>query len=110
MPGVAGTVRDFQQALRTFFDHLPEAQAYQSGVALPEELSNLDQLKVLLEVLPDYPCDDAQPSYVLAIPCRPVLLGLSSLLPGLAAWGSIDWAAVAASVAATAGVVPAVHR
>ena len=102
MPGVAGTVRDFQQALRTFFDHLPEAQA--SGVALPEELSNLDQLKVLLEVLPDYPCDDAQPSYVLAIPCRPVLLGLSSLLPGLAAWGSIDWAAVAASVAATAGV------
>ena len=108
-PTIEGlTVRDFQQALRTFFDHLPEAQA--SGVALPEELSNLDQLKVLLEVLPDYPCDDAQPSYVLAIPCRPVLLGLSSLLPGLAAWGSIDWAAVAASVAATAGVVPAVQR
>ena len=89
-------VQDFQQALRTFFEHLPGAQ--QAGVVLPEELSNLDQLKVLLDALPDYHAEDEQPSYVLAIPCRPVLLGLSSLLPGLAAWGAIDWAAVSASV------------
>lgn len=63
-------VSDFQRALQMFFDLLPEAQ--RSGVVLPPALSNLDQLQVLLEALTDYHADDEQPSYVMAIPCRPV--------------------------------------
>ena len=40
------------------------------------------QLKVLLDTLPDYPLDEQQPSYVMAIPCRPVLIALAQLLSG----------------------------
>lgn len=54
---------------------------------LPAELANLDQLKVLLDALPDYHAEDEQPSFVLAIPCRPVLSGLKQLLPLPASWG-----------------------
>ncbi len=110
-PTIVGvSVNDFRQALSTFFELLPEAQA--SGATLPSELSNLDQLKasahpapprrlarpparpalsrrfsarrvrqVLHDALGDYHETDEQPSYVLAIPCRPVLQGLRALLP-----------------------------
>ena len=111
--------RRLGQALRTFFELLPEAQS--AGVALPAELANLDQarrlrqptdpnpppavrrrqhrthahgftwfprrslpqLKVLLDTLPDYIPDEQQPSYVMAIPCRPVLVALAQLLSGV---------------------------
>lgn len=49
---------------------------------LPAELQNLDQLKVLLDTLTDYHPDDEQPSYVLAIACRPILAGLRAAMPG----------------------------
>lgn len=87
------------QALKTFFDMLAQAemQELQTPPQLPAELANLDQLKVLLDALPDYDPEDTQPSFVLAIPCRPVLVGLSAVLPGGALcpslancnWGSI---------------------
>lgn len=94
--------------LRTFFELLPEAQ--RAAVTIPAELANLDQvsqqlcfcarhahyldffecsrrsshqLKVLLDTLPDYHLDDEQPSYVMAIPCRPVLVALAQLLSGV---------------------------
>lgn len=73
-------MRDFRKALATFFELLPELQQTRQ---LPAELSNLDQLKVLLDALPDYHQDDEQPSYVLAVPCRPVLAGLRAVLAGL---------------------------
>ena len=46
--------------------------------------------------------DDEQPSYVFAIPCRPILVGLSSLgvLPSLA---NVNWASVM-TYAATDGM------
>ena len=72
-------VRDFQCALGRFFELLPPDAADQPNLQLPAELANLDQLKVLLDALPDYPPEDSQPSYVLAIPCRPVLMGLYEL-------------------------------
>ena len=87
----AGTV----QALQTFFQLLAQAEA---APQLPSELANLDQLKVLLDALPDYHADDEQPSYVLAIPCRPVLIGLSSLLPGLPCLAEVNWVTVMTSV------------
>lgn len=49
-----------------------------------------------MDTLPDYFPDDEQPSYVLAIPCRPVVLALSQLIPNLPAWGKVDWASLAA--------------
>ena len=91
-PTIEGlTVREFQQALQTFFQLLPQAEAEQASLQLPPELANLDQLKVLLDALPDYPPEDVQPSYVLAIPCRPILVGLSTVLPGLPFIASINW-------------------
>ena len=71
---------------------LPQAQA--SGVVLPAELGNLHQLKVVFETLGDYHLDDEQPSYVMAVPCRPVVVALSALIPGLPAWQRVDWAAL----------------
>ena len=86
-------MRAFQQALTTFFELLAQAQSSQQVLQLPHELANVDQLKVVLDVLPDYYADDEQPSYVLAIPCRPIVVGLSALvnLPVLAStnWGNL---------------------
>jgi hypothetical protein len=72
---------------------------------LPAELSNLDQLKVLLDTLPDYDPEDNQPSYVLAIPCRPILVGLSALLPGLPALANCNWGSILTHAAEGAPVV-----
>eukprot|EP00327_Prymnesium_parvum_P006443 CAMPEP_0182813992 /NCGR_PEP_ID=MMETSP0006_2-20121128/9623_1 /TAXON_ID=97485 /ORGANISM="Prymnesium parvum, Strain Texoma1" /LENGTH=158 /DNA_ID=CAMNT_0024940101 /DNA_START=230 /DNA_END=703 /DNA_ORIENTATION=- len=82
-PTIEGlTVVEFQQVLRTFLvEVLPNTAAL--GITIPAELANLDQLKVLLEALPDYHPDDEQPSYVMAIPCRPVLVALAQLFAGL---------------------------
>ena len=92
-PTIAGlTVAGFQEAMRAFFELLPQAQA--SGVVLPAELGNLHQLKVVFETLGDYHLDDEQPSYVMAVPCRPVVVALSALIPGLPAWQRVDWAAL----------------
>jgi len=86
-------VHDFQQALQTLFQVI--SQAGEAQVAhLPPELSNLDQLKVLMDALPDYHADDEQPSYVLAIPCRPIVVGLSVLLPGLPNLAAVNWGAL----------------
>lgn len=90
------------QALQTFFHQLALAEAAaQSGQAselavpkLPAELSNLDQLKVLLDALPDYFPEDEQPSYVLAIPCRPIVAGLNAMMPGLPYLAQINWASL----------------
>ena len=38
---------------------------------------------MLLDTLPDYHVDDEQPSYVMAIPCRPVLVALAQLIIGV---------------------------
>ena len=62
---------------------------------LPQQLANLDQLKVLLDALGDYHAEDEQPSYVLAIPCRPVVVGLASLIPGMPYLASVNWDALA---------------
>jgi len=93
-PTIEGlSVVDFQRALRTFFELLPEAQ--RSGAVIPAELSNFDQLKVLLDTLPDYHPDEQQPSYVMAIPCRPVLVALAQLLSsvpqGLQGLQNVNW-------------------
>ena len=61
---------------------------------VPAELSNLDQLKVLLDTLPDYHADDDMPSYVLAIPCRPIVVALGGLLTGIACLQQVDWGAL----------------
>ena len=94
LPTIEGLkVQEFQQALQTFFHMLVNAEQQGNGVPqLPAELANLDQLKVLLDALPDYHADDEQPSYVLAIPCRPILVGLSSL--GVIQSGTINWGSV----------------
>ena len=79
-PTIGGVrVREFQQALAIFLDGVPEEQ--QAIAQLPPELANLDQLKVLLETLSDYHAEDEQPSYVLAVPCLPVLEALRRFLP-----------------------------
>lgn len=103
-PTIEGvTVSEFSAVLTSFFELLPQAE--QSGVVLPPELTNIDQLSVLLEALPDYCQEDEQPSYVLAIPCRPVVLALSQLIPSIPCWSHVDWAAIAASSAASQAFV-----
>uniref|UniRef100_A0A7S0J439 Uncharacterized protein n=1 Tax=Calcidiscus leptoporus TaxID=127549 RepID=A0A7S0J439_9EUKA len=82
-------VSDFQQALQSFFELLP--QAYAAGQSLPPELSNLDQLQVVLETLPDYHPEDEQPSYVLAVECRSIVRQLALLMPSLSAWRHVNW-------------------
>ena len=79
------------QGLQTFFQLVTQAEAQGSVPQLPAELRNLDQLRVLLDALPDYHSEAEQPSYVLAIPCRPVILGLSSVLPGLPFLSKLNW-------------------
>ena len=97
-PTIEGlSVRQFQEALQTFFEQI-NAQA--EVPQLPPELSNLDQLKVLLDALADYHADVEQPSYVLAIPCRPVVLGLSSM--GLTCLASVEWGSLITHAAADA--------
>ncbi len=81
-------MQNFQQALQTFFELVAHPQA---AAQLPAELRNLDQLKVLLDTLPDYHSEDEQPSFVLAIPCRPIVVGLSIVLPGLPCFSSVNW-------------------
>ena len=76
----------FLQALNAFFQWLERTAATSNAPpTLPPELQNIDQLKVLLDTLPDYHGEETQPSYVLAIPCRPIVDGLSSMgfAPGL---------------------------
>ena len=96
-PTIEGlTVSNFQHALHVFFDLLAQSEA--ASVAqeqLPQQLANLDQLKVLLDALGDYHAEDEQPSYVLAIPCRPVVVGLASLIPGMPYLASVNWDALA---------------
>ena len=46
--------------------------------------------QVLYETLPDYHPDDTQPSYVLAIPCRPLVVALAALLPSLPVWAGVN--------------------
>ena len=41
-----------RQVLTSFFELLPQAE--QQGVVLPPQLANVDQLRVLLDALPDY--------------------------------------------------------
>lgn len=90
-PTIEGlTVGSFQQALQSFFELLPQAV----GQPLPAELSNLDQLKVLLDTLPDYHSTDVQPSYIMAIECRPVVKALAKLLPSFPAWQHVNWLAL----------------
>ena len=89
-------MREFQTALNTFFQMLAQADVQQPGVPpqLPAELANIDQLRVLLDTLPDYDPEDNQPSYVLAIPCRPILVGLSTVLPALPSLANVNWGSV----------------
>jgi len=96
------SVSSLQQALQTFFEALPAAQA--AGQSLPIELSNLDQLKVLLDTLPDYHADDDQPSYVMAIECRPLVVALAKLMPNLPAWQFVNWKALEASFSESLGL------
>ena len=89
-PTIEGlSVDAFRHALRLFFDRLPAAVT--AGQMLPPELANTDQLTVLLDVLPDYPPYDPQPSYVMAIECRPIARALASLFPELPAWQFVNW-------------------
>ena len=69
---------------------------------LPAELINLDQLKVLLDALPDYIPDEPQPSYVLAIPCRPIVSGLAVLFPGMRCLAQVSWASLLTHAAGAA--------
>ena len=86
--------------MATFFQLLAR-ETQQSLPQLPPQLQNLDQLKVLLDTLPDYHSTDEQPSYVLAIPCRPIVIGLSVVLPGLPVLATVNWGALG-----TCGPVP----
>ena len=99
------------QALRTFFELLSQAKATQTAPPqLPPELANLDQLRVLLDALPDYHADDEQPSYVLAIPCRPIVVGLSALVPsGMPCLASVNWGALMTQCASDAGLTQQVE-
>ena len=55
-PTIEGlSVQNFQQALQTFFELIAHPQV---TAQLPVELRNLDQLKVLLDTLPDYHSED----------------------------------------------------
>lgn len=63
------TVAEFKLCLEVFFSLLPQLQ---HAGQLVEALSNLDQIKVVLDTLPDYCQTDQCPSYVMGIPCRPV--------------------------------------
>ena len=105
-PTIEGlTVQDFQEALRTFFEVLARAEAQcMPPPMLAPQLANLDQLKVLLDALPDYHADDEQPSYVLAIPCRPIVVALSALLPGLPCLHALNWGALMSSSAHETGI------
>ena len=89
-------VQHFQQGLQMFFQLLAQAEASGQGTPqLPPEPANLDQLKVLLDALPDYHADDEQPSYVLAIPCRPIVLGISTLIPASSScFSTVNWGAL----------------
>ena len=71
-----------QQGNRHSHHHLPQ---------LPELPATR---QVLFETLPDYHPDDPQPSYVLAIPCRPIVVALATLLPNCPAWANVDWKAL----------------
>ena len=107
LPTIEGLkVQEFQQALQTFFHMLVNAEQQGNGVPqLPAELANLDQLKVLLDALPDYHADDEQPSYVLAIPCRPIVVGLCALVPtSMPCFSSINWGALLTSCATDVGL------
>ena len=83
------------QGLQTFFQLLAQAESTSAAPPqLPPELSNVDQLRVLLDALPDYHADDEQPSYVLAIPCRPIVVGISALVPTMPCFASVNWGAL----------------
>jgi hypothetical protein len=82
------------QALQTFSQLLAQVPDGSPPPTLPAELANVDQLRVILDALPDYHMEDEQPSYVLAIPCRPILVGLSAILPGLPALSRVNWGAL----------------
>ena len=93
-PTIEGlSVQNFQQALQTFFELIAHPQV---TAQLPVELRNLDQLKVLLDTLPDYHSEDEQPSYVLAIPCRPIVIGLSVVLPLMPCLSTVNWSRLGA--------------
>jgi hypothetical protein len=93
-PTIEGlSVQNFQQALQTFFELIVHPQVI---AQLPVELRNLDQLKVLLDTLPDYHSEDEQPSYVLAIPCRPIVIGLSVVLPLMPCLSTVNWSRLGA--------------
>ena len=51
-PGSVSTRARARQVLTSFFELLPQAE--QQGVVLPPQLANVDQLRVLLDALPDY--------------------------------------------------------
>ncbi|KAJ1637070.1 hypothetical protein T492DRAFT_954804 [Pavlovales sp. CCMP2436] len=70
------SVAEFQRCLEVFFSLLP--QLLHAGQLAPA-LSNFDQLKIVLDTLPDYYPTDQCPSYVLGIPCRPVLRALQQV-------------------------------
>lgn len=72
------SVQQFHLALQQFFQLLPQFEA--SGTQLPADLANVDQLKIILDTLPDYPMFDLQPSYVMGLPCRPVVVALRGVL------------------------------
>ena len=116
-------VVDFNAALQAFFDVLLASATPTAPVAVPPALGNFDQLGVVLETLPDYHPEDEQPSYVLAIECRPIARELAQLLPNLPFWPHVNWqalnaeplclpvstAAAAAAAAAAPGLVRGVH-
>ncbi|KAG8470403.1 hypothetical protein KFE25_008824 [Diacronema lutheri] len=70
------TVADFKLCLEVFFSLLPQLQ---HAGQLDDALSNLDQIKVVLDTLPDYCQTDQCPSYVMGIPCRPILKALQRI-------------------------------
>ena len=87
---------NFYQTLQSFLQLVEQQQPLPQ---LPPQLRNLDQLKVLLDTLPDYHSGDEQPSYVLAIPCRPIVVGLCSVLPGAICMSSLSWGRLLADAA-----------
>ena len=76
---------------------------------LPAELANLDQLKVLLDALPDYHADVEQPSYVLAIPCRPIVIGLSTHEACRTWLAEVNWGALMTHCASDANLTQVVE-
>lgn len=51
----------------------------------------LHRWQVLLDTLPDYHAEDEQPSYVMAIECRPIVVALANLMPSFHAWPYVNW-------------------